>query len=112
MRHETTVQSTAGGYLGRCLTCLDRDTEFRGYGEAQAWTDKHESDARALRLNTGAKRPSPKTVERVYREKSQTPTYSREERKMWLALADELREEIDKQDGRKRPIEGQMELFE
>ena len=105
--HTAMVENTPDGYLGRC-SCGDRNTEFTGYGVAAEWCDKHEREAKDLRLNKGP-RPSMKTLEKQYREKSQMLVYTLLERAYWLRLADELAERLGTKSD---TLDGQLGLFE
>lgn len=110
MKHVTMIESTPGGYLGRCETCGDRNLEFTGYGEAHAWCDKHEHRAAGIGFNTGPRQPALRTLERMYRENSTNMVYTPEERAQWKDLADELRDEIEARNP--GPLPGQMALWE
>lgn len=104
------IETTPDGHLGVCETCGDRDTQFRGYGEAQAWCDKHERKAAGVLLNRGS-RPSLKSLWRLYSERSSMLVYTPEERAQWRNLADETWERIVATD-KNTVIDGQMSLFE
>lgn len=107
--HVTLVETHEPGYLGRCQTCGDRNEEFTGYGEATMWCDKHEGDARAMRLNAGP-RGSLSTLEREYRRKADLDVYSVEEKRQWLTLADEIAERI--KTSKDTTVDGQIALFD
>lgn len=106
--HETTIEYTPSGHLAFCETCGARATEYTGFGEADQWCREHEHKAQYMRLNVGA-RPGLKTLERQFREKSTLLVYTPEEREQWLALAEEIRTELDARTP--GPIEGQMALW-
>lgn len=106
MQHVTMVETASTGYLGKCETCGERNTEFGGYGEQTAWCDEHEW---APRKNQRGARPGLKVLEKMYRERSGLLIYTPEEREQWLSLADELAERIK---SKKDPIDGQIALFD
>lgn len=107
IEHTVIITSTPEGYLPSC-SCGWRNTKFTGYGEAQEMGDKHTMDAKALRLNSGA-RPSLRTVAGTFRANANNPVYTDDERAMWHLLAEEAEEELAKRT--KGPLEGQLELF-
>jgi hypothetical protein len=107
IEHKTLVVSTPEGYLPSC-SCRWRHTRFVDYGQAVELADKHELDAKTLRLNKGSK-PSLRSTARMFRENASNPVYSAEEQVMWDALAAEAEEELAHRS--KAPLEGQMELF-
>lgn len=107
IEHTVIITSTPDGYLPSC-SCGWRNVQFTGYGEAQEKGDKHEQDAKALRLNSGA-RPSLRTTAGLFRANANNPVYTDDERTMWRLLAEEAEDELAKR--ARGPLEGQMELF-
>lgn len=107
MTHTTLITTTPEGYLGQCETCDDRG-EFGGYGDAQAWCDKHERRGQYLLLNRGSQ-PTLKTLHRYYTQCATDLRYTPEERAQWQMLADETWQHVrDKAD----VTVGQMPLFD
>lgn len=107
IEHKTLVVSTPQGYLPSC-SCRWRHTRFVDYGQAVELADKHELDAKTLRLNPGSK-PTLRSIAKMFRDNANNPVYSVEEQAMWHTLATEAEEELARR--AKGPLEGQMELF-
>lgn len=101
------IAATPGGFLPSC-TCGWRSLKFVSHHQAQLLADQHEQDARLSRLNRGP-RPNAKTSARIFRENSQNPVFTPDERLMWANLADELEDEIASKEA--SVIDGQMEMF-
>ena len=107
MKHDTTIDRTPSGHLGRCETCGDRNTEFTGYGPALDWCDKHERRGSAV-MHKGA--GSLRALARLYRDRSTLITYNATEREQWKMLAEEMEAEITARNTTVLP--GQMALYE
>lgn len=105
MKHVTSIDESPEGWLAICETCGERHAEHTGYGAAQAWCDEHEQSPHKGQPHTPL---SLRTLERLYRDRSEMKVFTVAERREWLMLANELAERIKV---KREQIEGQMSLF-
>lgn len=110
VRHDTYVEEARLGSLGRC-TCGARNDKFTSLESANAWCDDHDYRAKRGHLNlSGPRNPTLKSLEAQYRANSENLVYSPEERLGWVVMAEEIKAEIDRQQGLKEQTRGQMAL--
>lgn len=101
--HEVIVRRTDNDlFWALCITCHDRSNLETDYNEAQEWADLHAERSKAGNMNQPHTMWRRETAAKVYRQRSEDPRWTEEERLLWAQMADELESP---------PDEGQDALF-